>query len=119
MGGADLRAAMAVSPIYLESLKTYEHFASSDSLFQRALEKFGVARHPLESVKRRVLKVQIVRNTRILEIAATLPEPVKAQALAKYIAEAAVELNRSTVSEGDQDLVRGLQVRGPALLGQT
>ena len=25
--GADLRAAMAVSPIYLESLKTYEHFA--------------------------------------------------------------------------------------------
>jgi len=26
--GADLRAAMAVSPIYLESLKTYEEFAS-------------------------------------------------------------------------------------------
>src|SRR5713101_6227298 len=33
---------------------------------------------------------------------------MKAQALAKYIAEATVELNRSTVSEGDQDLVRGL-----------
>jgi len=62
----------------------------------------------VEGVKRRVLKVQIVRNTRILEIAATLPEPVKAQALAKYIAEATVELNRATVSEGDQDLVRGL-----------
>ena len=35
--GADLRAAMAVSPIYLESLKTYEHFAESDSLFQKAV----------------------------------------------------------------------------------
>jgi hypothetical protein len=31
--GADLRSAMAVSPVYLESLKTYEHFASSDSVF--------------------------------------------------------------------------------------
>ena len=27
--GADLRSAMAVSPIYLESLKTYEHFAAA------------------------------------------------------------------------------------------
>ena len=34
--GTDLRAAMAVSPIYLESLRTYEQFASSDSLFQKA-----------------------------------------------------------------------------------
>jgi uncharacterized protein involved in exopolysaccharide biosynthesis len=106
--GMDARSSMAVSPIYLESLKTYEHFASSDSLFQHAMEKFGLVRHPAEAVKRRVLKVQIVRNTRILEIAVTLPEPVKAQALAKYIAEAAVELNRATVSEGDQDLLRGL-----------
>ena len=28
--GADPRSAVAVSPIYLESLKTYEHFAGSD-----------------------------------------------------------------------------------------
>src|SRR5215468_6558549 len=40
--GTDLRAAMAVSPIYLESLKTYEHFASSDSLFQKAVDHFGL-----------------------------------------------------------------------------
>lgn len=38
--GADPRSAMAVSPIYLESLKTYEEFASSDSLFQKATERF-------------------------------------------------------------------------------
>src|SRR5947207_12642191 len=40
--GTDLRSAMAVSPIYLESLKTYEHFAASDSLFRKAIEQFGL-----------------------------------------------------------------------------
>src|SRR5260370_32352319 len=34
--GADLRAAMAVGPIYLESLKTYETLATRDSPFQKA-----------------------------------------------------------------------------------
>ncbi len=38
--GSDPRAATAISPIYLESLKTYEHFASSDHLFFQAVEKF-------------------------------------------------------------------------------
>ena len=30
-GSSDPRAATAVSPVYLESLRTYEHFALSDS----------------------------------------------------------------------------------------
>jgi capsule polysaccharide export protein KpsE/RkpR len=51
--------------------------------------------------------VQVVRNTRILEIAATLPDPKKAQALAQYLAEATAELNRSSVAESDKDLVAG------------
>ena len=33
--GADLRAAMAVSPIYLESLKTYEHFVKAGTLLAK------------------------------------------------------------------------------------
>jgi uncharacterized protein involved in exopolysaccharide biosynthesis len=106
--GADLRSAMAVSPIYLESLKTYEHFADSDSLFQKAAQKFGLQGGAIESLKRRVLQVQLVRNTRILEISATLPDPRKAQALAKFVAEATVEINRASVSESDQDLLRGI-----------
>ena len=106
--GTDLRAAMAVSPIYLESLKTYEHFASSDSLFQKAVERFQLGDGAIESLKRRVLRVQIVRNTRIMEIEATLRDPKKAQALAQYLAEATVDLNRSSVAESDQDLVRGI-----------
>src|SRR5579872_4512055 len=66
--GADLRVAMAVSPIYLESLKTYEQFATSDSLFEKAASRFGLTRRPIESLKRQVLQVQLVRNTRIMEI---------------------------------------------------
>jgi uncharacterized protein involved in exopolysaccharide biosynthesis len=111
--GADLRAAMAVSPIYLESLKTYEQFASGDSLFQKAIDKFdlrgSLGARPIESLKKRVLQVGLVRNTRILEISATLPDARKAQALAQFMAESTVRLTRSMVSEGDQDLVQGIE----------
>jgi uncharacterized protein involved in exopolysaccharide biosynthesis len=107
--GADLRAAMAVSPIYLESLKTYEHFATSDSLFQKAVRQFGLTGPSIESLKRRVLQVQLVRNTRILEISVTLPDAKKAQALAAFLAEATVETNRTSVSESDQELLRGIE----------
>jgi uncharacterized protein involved in exopolysaccharide biosynthesis len=113
--GADLRAAMAVSPIYLESLKTYELFADSDSLFQRAARQFGLSGASIESLKRQVLRVQLVRNTRMLEISATLPDPRKAQALAKFIAEATVEINRASVSEGDRDLLLGVETQAQEL----
>ena len=107
--GADVRTATAVSPIYLESLKTYEEFASSDSLFQKAARQFQLTGGPIESLKRRVLKVEIVRNTRIMEISATLSDPRKAQALAKFLADETVQLNRDTLSEGDQELLAGLE----------
>src|SRR5689334_9581043 len=92
--GTDLRAAVAVSPIYLESLKTYEQFASSDSLFRTAVDRFGLrallGNQPIETLKKRVLKAAILRNTRIMEISATLPDPRKAQALAQFVAESTV-----------------------------
>jgi uncharacterized protein involved in exopolysaccharide biosynthesis len=111
--GTDLRAAMAVSPIYLESLKTYEHFATGDSLFQKAIGQFDLrailGAGPIESLKKRVLKVDTVRNTRIMEIAATLPDARKAQALAQFLAESTVALNRSMVTESDRDLLQGME----------
>jgi len=113
--GADLRAAMAVSPIYLESLKTYEHLAASDSLFQKAAQQFGLVGHPIEALKRRVLQVQLVRNTRILEISVTLPDAKKAQALATFLAEGTVAANRQSVSESDQDLLRGIEQQASEL----
>jgi uncharacterized protein involved in exopolysaccharide biosynthesis len=107
--GADVRTATAVSPIYLESLKTYEQFAESDSLFQAAAQRFQLSGGPIETLKRRVLHVEIVRNTRILEIAATLADARKAQALAKFLADATVELSRASSAEGDQELLAGLE----------
>src|SRR5215831_4005364 len=111
--GTDLRAAVAVSPIYLESLKTYEQFAGGDSLFQKAIEKFrlrsSLGERPIESLKKRVLKVTLVRNTRILEISATLPDPRQAQALAQFVAESTIELSRSLTGEGDRDLLQGME----------
>ena len=111
--GADPRSAMAVSPIYLESLQTYEHFAENDSLFQKALDQFQLrtllGNKPIESLKKIVLKVGVVRNTRILEIAATLPDPQKAEALARFLAEQAVSLNRSLTAQNGTDLIAGLE----------
>src|ERR1017187_6965898 len=110
--GSDLRAAMTVSPIYLESLKTYEHFAAGDRLFQQATGEFQLraqfGARPIETIKNRILRVGIVRNTRILEIAVTLPDAAKALAMARYLAQATVDLNRTMVVEGDQDLVEGI-----------
>jgi uncharacterized protein involved in exopolysaccharide biosynthesis len=112
--GTDIRAATtAVSPIYFESLKTYESFAAGDTLFQKAIAQSDLralmGARSIESIKKRVLKVGIVHNTRILEISATLPDPRKAQALAQFIAESTTALNRSLTSEGDQDLIDGLE----------
>lgn len=111
--GSDLRAAMAVSPIYLESLRTYEEFAGSDSLFLKAIEQLKLrpmlGGRPIEALKKRVLKVELVRNTRILEVSATLPDARASLALARFLAQSAVDLNRSLVNEGDLNLLQGLE----------
>jgi len=111
--GGDPRAATAVSPIYLESLKTYQHFVESDTLFLEALDKFHLRQdYPgvsPDSLKRRFLKVTKPRDTRILQISITLRDPVKAQALSQYIAEQTVDLNRTLSRQSDQDLVTEVQ----------
>jgi uncharacterized protein involved in exopolysaccharide biosynthesis len=110
--GADPRSAVAVSPIYLESLKTYEHFAGSDSLFQKAASRLQLrallGNKPIESLKKSVLKVGLVHNTRILEVEATLPDAARAQALAQLLAEETVSMNRSLSSAGGQDLIQSM-----------
>jgi len=110
--GTDLRSAMAVSPIYLESLKTYEEFARGDSLFRGALDRYHLrallGAGPIESLKKRVLKVTLVRNTRILEIAATLPDARRAQELAQFVAESAVNLNQGILADSDRELLGGI-----------
>jgi uncharacterized protein involved in exopolysaccharide biosynthesis len=111
--GTDIRGALGVSPIYLESLKTYEHFAGSDSLFLRALDQFQLRQRfpgrPVESLKAGILKVGMVRDTKILEIKVTLPDPKTAQALALYLGEETVNLSRSVDEEGDRELTQAIE----------
>ena len=93
-GSNDPRIGTAVSAVYLESLKSYESFASSDTLFARAAARFHLqdAAHPqaIESLKRRVLKVTKPRDTKILEISATLSDPKLAQNVAEFVANETV-----------------------------
>jgi len=120
--GADPRAAMAVSPVYLESLKTYEQFAASDSIFQRAAARFHLqsltGAKAIESLKNRVLRVGLVRNTRILEIATTLPDAARAQALAQFLAEETVSLNRSLDTQSGEELIAAVEKQARAARAQ-
>jgi uncharacterized protein involved in exopolysaccharide biosynthesis len=97
----------SLSPVYLESLKTFEHLASSDSLFQEALDRLGIReKNPgrtIESLKRSVLKTNKPLNTRIIEIEATLEDPIEAQRLARYIAERTVALSASIDGQSASD----------------
>ena len=107
--GNDPRNSIAVSTTYLESLRAYELFASSDTLLVSALEKFHL-RDPqspeaLETIKRRILKVAKLRDTRILQISVTLPDPNQARDVAQYVAQETVRLNRSANREGDQEML--------------
>ena len=112
---ADPRSAVALISVYRESLKTYEEFAASDSLFQKAVDRFGlralVGANSIESLKKSVLKVGIVQNTRILEIAATLPSPTKSQALAQFLADQVVALNLSLNVQSGHDLVTAVELQ--------
>jgi capsule polysaccharide export protein KpsE/RkpR len=98
-------AASPLTPIYFESLRAYETMASGDSLFLRAMEKFHLHDAPIETLKRRVLKVTKLHETKILEIAVTLHDPVQAQAMAQYLAEETVEMNRQTSALNDADML--------------
>jgi polysaccharide biosynthesis transport protein len=109
-GNSDARTAIVISPMYLESLKTYERFADSDSMFARAAEKFhlqeaGGAARPIESLKRGVLKVSKLRDTKIMEISVTLKDPKLAQSVAQYLAEETVALSHGENLDADRESI--------------
>jgi succinoglycan biosynthesis transport protein ExoP len=108
-GGSDTRTAIVVSPMYLESLKTYERFADSDSLFARAAAKFNLqasgSARPIESLKRSVLKVSKLRDTKIMEISVTLTDPRLAQNVAHYLADETVSLSHAESLGADREFI--------------
>lgn len=116
--GNDPRAATALSQVYLDSLKTYESFAGSDTLFLAALDRLqlrgGNANIPIESLKRSVLKVSRLPSTSILEIRVTWADPRKAQAFAQYIAEQTVALGKSIEARTSEDVLKEIHARTDA-----
>lgn len=108
--GNDPRAATALSPVYLESLKTFERIASGDSLFVDALAHWRVPEaasgRSFQSLKHDILSVIKPPNTNILEIDVTLQDARLAQALAQYIAERTVALSRSVDSLSEDDATK-------------
>jgi capsular polysaccharide biosynthesis protein len=107
--GSDPRMSVTASPVYFESLRAYETLASGDSLFLRAAEKFHLRDGPLETLKRRVLRVTKLRETKILEIAVTLHDPAQAQAMAQYLAEETVAANRDSNARGEREMLAEAQ----------
>ncbi|MDP9170422.1 MAG: hypothetical protein M3N54_07385, partial [Acidobacteriota bacterium] len=106
----DPRAATNVSSVYLESLRTYEHLAESDSVFLRALDHLRIRRQypgrTVEALKRSILKVSKPLNTRVIEISATMENAAAAQALAQFIAEQTVALSRALDTQVSADVIR-------------
>jgi len=107
-------AASPLTPIYFESLRAYETMASSDSLFLRAMQKFNLQDAPIETLKRRVLKVTKLHETKILEIAVTLHDPVQAQAMAQFLAEQTVAMSRQTSQLNDADMLAEVEKNAEA-----
>ncbi|HUA20332.1 MAG TPA: Wzz/FepE/Etk N-terminal domain-containing protein [Bryobacteraceae bacterium] len=107
-GGSDARLTTAISAMYLESLKTYELFANSDTLFARAAREFHLTdgSPSWESFKRQVLKVSKLPDTKVLQISVTLRDARQAQSLAQYLADETVSLSRQESRDSDQDLVQ-------------
>jgi capsule polysaccharide export protein KpsE/RkpR len=83
--------------------------ADADTLFVRAVQRFklhdeaGAA--PVESLKRRVLRVTKPRDTKLLQISVTLGDPAKAQAVVQFIAEETVSLNHSLARQSDEEFI--------------
>lgn len=109
--GMDPRASVALSPVYLESLRSYEAFAGSDELFARAAQQFQLRRggEPLEKLKRSILKVAMLRNTKILEIRVDWPDPQVAHRLALYLASETVRLTLAVGRDAEQELLAEIE----------
>jgi chromosome segregation ATPase len=76
-------------------------------LFERARQKFHLEEGPgspaTETLRRRVLRVLKLPDTKVLQIRATLRDPQQAQALVQFLAEETVSLNRSVGNQSEHD----------------
>lgn len=100
-------------PRVLQSFgSTYERLVSSKQILSAATERFGLGEAPHElnwhSLDRRV-SVDTIRGSRLMSVAAELPEPDLARDVANFIAEQAVDTATelgTTGAEKSQQILR-------------
>ena len=103
--GSDPRAASVLNPAYLDSLATFEHYFDGDALFQEAAQRFHLdsGSAGIVTLRRKVLKVVVQHQSRVLEVSATLPTAKNALAMARYITRSGIQASRDESLAGDRD----------------
>jgi uncharacterized protein involved in exopolysaccharide biosynthesis len=107
---SDIRAAAVLNPAYLDSLRTFENFFTSNTLFQQAIQRFHLDADDsdIETLRRKVLKVKLQHETRILEVSATLSHPAAASALVHFITEQSIAASHEQAVAADLESMSNL-----------
>ncbi|HZU24844.1 MAG TPA: hypothetical protein VFA04_04940 [Bryobacteraceae bacterium] len=107
---SDARTGSMLNPAYLDSLRTFEHFFTSDALFQDAAQRFHLdtRNQDIDRVRARVLKVKQQHETRILEVSVTLGDPETAWKLAQFITQRSIAESREHAISVDRDSMSNL-----------
>lgn len=105
-------------------LETYASLLKNRNSLARALESFGLDQPPFGYGLKRLeecVKVRQPRNTDLLELEVTLPDPDKARQVANFLAEEAIRRNFELLqleSQQSRELLRGEVLESHAALVQ-
>jgi uncharacterized protein involved in exopolysaccharide biosynthesis len=109
-GASDPRFPPALNQVYLEYLRSYEHLVQGDELLSRVLKEFRLDQPPdrftVESFRRRALKAELLKYTKILAVRVRLDDPQKAHLAAQFLAREAVKV---TERLRDAEIERSVQ----------
>lgn len=99
-----------MSPVYLEYLRGYEQFVQSDGLLARLIAELRLDADPYRytaaGLRASVLKVTLVKNTKILKVRARFGDPHRAQEIALGLARLAAQSNSEINSAEAERTVR-------------
>lgn len=84
--------------IYYEVLRSYETLLKNDSLIEKTVRHFQLDQPPYELTpdrfkRRRILRVELPKNTRLLEVSVEFPDARLAAEIANYFASSAAAFN--------------------------
>jgi len=102
---SDPHAASVLNPAYLDSLSAFEHYFTSDTLFQQAARRFhldpGAA--GISALRKQVLKVAVEHQSRVLQLSVKLASPKDALAMVQYITQQGIQASSDASLAGDRD----------------